>query len=60
MLPNPTKYNLVAGSTEGSTILNAFDGALLNAGAGNLNLVRVSSLHPELHMMKILLFLWAI
>jgi arginine decarboxylase len=46
MLPIPTKYNLVAGSSEGSTLLNAFDGALLNAGAGNLNLVRVSSVLP--------------
>lgn len=46
MLPMPTKFNLVAGSSEGSTLLNAFDGALLKAGAGNLNLVRVSSVLP--------------
>ena len=46
MLPMPTKFNLVAGSSEGSTLLNAFDGALLAAGAGNLNLVRVSSVLP--------------
>jgi len=42
----PTKYKLVAGSSEGSTLLNAFDGALLTAGAGNLNLLRVSSVLP--------------
>ena len=29
MLPIPTKFNLVAGSSEGSTLLNAFDGACL-------------------------------
>jgi len=46
MLPMPTKYKLVAGSSEGSTLLNAFDGALLTAGAGNLNLLRVSSVLP--------------
>ena len=46
MLPIPTKFNLVAGSSEGSTLLNAFDGALLDAGAGNLNLLRVSSVLP--------------
>ncbi len=46
MLPIPTKFNLVAGSSEGSTLLNAFDGALLDAGAGNLNLLRVSSILP--------------
>jgi len=46
MLPMPTRFNLVAGSSEGTTLLNAFDGALLKAGAGNLNLVRVSSVLP--------------
>jgi len=46
MLPMPTKYKLVAGSSEGSTLLNAFDGALLAAEAGNLNLLRVSSVLP--------------
>ncbi len=46
MLPIPTRFNLVAGSSEGSTLLTAFDGALLNAGAGNLNLLRVSSVLP--------------
>lgn len=46
MLPMPKKYRLVAGSAEGNTELNAFDGALLSAGAGNLNLLRVSSILP--------------
>lgn len=46
MLPLPRKYKLVAGASEGSTALNAFDGALLAAGAGNINLLRVSSVLP--------------
>ncbi|HBG22160.1 MAG TPA: pyruvoyl-dependent arginine decarboxylase, partial [Peptococcaceae bacterium] len=41
MLPVPSKFNLVTGSGEGATPLNAFDAALLDAGIGNLNLVRV-------------------
>lgn len=45
-LPMPTKYSLVSGSSEGATELNAFDGALLQAGIGNVNLVRVSSILP--------------
>lgn len=46
MLPTPTKYALVAGKGDGRTILTAFDAALLDAGAGNLNLLRVSSILP--------------
>ncbi|MEW6273967.1 MAG: arginine decarboxylase, pyruvoyl-dependent [Bacillota bacterium] len=46
MLPTPTKFTLVAGSGEGGTPLNAFDRALLAAKAGNVNLVRVSSILP--------------
>lgn len=46
MLPTPVRYKLVAGSGEGNTRLTAFDTALLNAGAGNLNLLRVSSILP--------------
>ncbi|NPV69800.1 MAG: arginine decarboxylase, pyruvoyl-dependent [Firmicutes bacterium] len=46
MLPTPTKYTVVAGASEGATELNAFDGALLKAGIGNVNLVRVSSILP--------------
>ncbi|MBI2915068.1 MAG: arginine decarboxylase, pyruvoyl-dependent [Firmicutes bacterium] len=46
MLPTPVKFTLVAGSAEGPTPLNAFDNALLVAGVGNLNLVKVSSILP--------------
>ncbi len=46
MIPMPRKYKLVAGSSEGGTSLNAFDGALLAAGVGNLNLLKVSSVLP--------------
>ena len=46
MLPTPKKYTLVAASAEGPTELNAFDHALLAAGIGNLNLLKVSSILP--------------
>lgn len=46
MLPTPKKFTLVAGAAEGPTSLNAFDNALLVAGIGNLNLMRVSSILP--------------
>ncbi|MGE5481858.1 MAG: pyruvoyl-dependent arginine decarboxylase [Bacteroidota bacterium] len=46
MLPTPTKFTLVAGAAEGPTRLNAFDNALLAAGIGNLNLLKVSSILP--------------
>jgi len=42
----PTKYFFARGCAEGFTELNAFDGALLNAGVGNTNLVRMSSILP--------------
>jgi len=42
----PTKFFMVTGSSEGYTELNAFDGALLNAGIGNTNLVKMSSIVP--------------
>lgn len=42
----PTKYFFAYGCAEGFTELNAFDGALLNAGVGNTNLVRMSSILP--------------
>jgi arginine decarboxylase len=35
-----------AGHAEGSTTLNAFDNALLAAGIGNINLIKVSSILP--------------
>lgn len=46
MLPTPTKFALVSGTAEGSSKLNAFDHALLNAGVGNCNLLKVSSILP--------------
>ncbi len=46
MLPTPKKFTLCAGSAEGSSRLNSFDNALLAAGIGNLNLLRVSSVLP--------------
>ncbi len=46
MLPTPRKFTVMAGSAEGPTRLNAFDNALLKAGIGNLNLLRVSSILP--------------
>ena len=46
MLPTPTKFALVSGTSEGSSKLNAFDHALLNAGVGNCNLLKVSSILP--------------
>src|SRR3990172_8461489 len=41
-----TKVAGAAGSAEGLTPLNAFDNALLAAGIGNINLVKVSSIVP--------------
>jgi arginine decarboxylase len=41
-----TKVAATAGNAEGSTPLNAFDNALLAAGIGNVNLVKVSSILP--------------
>src|SRR5437763_2281497 len=35
-----------AGHAEGGTTLNAFDNALLAAGIGNINLIKVSSILP--------------
>ncbi len=46
MLPTPKKFTICAGAAEGAHELNAFDNALLNAGIGNLNLLRVSSILP--------------
>lgn len=42
----PRKVSLVCGDAEGITELNAFDNALLRAGIGNLNLVKVTSILP--------------
>ena len=42
----PTRYFLSSGVSEGYTPLNAFDGALLQAGIGNTNIVKMSSIVP--------------
>jgi arginine decarboxylase len=42
----PTLYFLASGVSEGYTPLNAFDGALLQAGIGNTNIVKMSSIVP--------------
>jgi arginine decarboxylase len=42
----PTQYFLVSGASDGATPLNAFDGALLQAGIGNTNIVKMSSIVP--------------
>ncbi|MDX1617997.1 MAG: arginine decarboxylase, pyruvoyl-dependent [Balneolaceae bacterium] len=46
MVATPNIYCLVKGASEGRTRLNAFDNALMNAGMGDTNLVRVSSILP--------------
>jgi arginine decarboxylase len=46
MVSTPNIYKLVSGSGEGRMPLNAFDLALLNAGVGDTNLVRMSSIVP--------------
>ncbi|MCR3923251.1 MAG: arginine decarboxylase, pyruvoyl-dependent [Firmicutes bacterium] len=46
MLPTPKKFKIVAASAEGNHKLTAFDNALLQAGIGNVNLVRISSILP--------------
>ena len=40
------KFFLVKGASEGFSLLNAFDGALLAAGIGNTNLIKISSIIP--------------
>ena len=46
VITTPDKYFLVSGFAEGDTPLNSFDNALLAAGVGNTNLVRMSSILP--------------
>jgi len=46
MLPTPKKFFITSGSAEGNSELTAFDGALLKAGIGNINLLKVSSILP--------------
>jgi arginine decarboxylase len=42
----PQKFFLTSGSGEASTGLNAFDAALLQAGVGDTNLIKLSSILP--------------
>ncbi len=46
MLPVPRKAAIVVGKGEGDTLLTSFDKALLDAGIGNYNLLKVSSIFP--------------
>ena len=46
IIKTPTKFFLVSGSSEGYSLLNAFDGALLASGVGDTNLVKMSSILP--------------
>lgn len=46
IIPVPDAYFLVTGCSEGYMPLNAFDGALLNAGIGDTNLLKISSIIP--------------
>ncbi len=46
IIKTPTSHTFVTGASEGYTPLNAFDGALLAAGIGNTNLVKMSSIVP--------------
>jgi len=46
MIETPDLYTLVVGKGEGEKKLTAFDAALLEAGVGNMNLLRVSSVLP--------------
>ncbi len=46
VIARPDKFFLAAGFAEGLTELNAFDNALMQAGIGNVNLMRISSILP--------------
>lgn len=46
MLATPVSYTLAVGTAEGPTVVNAFDNALLEAGIGNVNLMKASSILP--------------
>ncbi len=45
-LPIPKNFCLVSGKSEGATELNAFDNALIAAGIGDANLIKVTSIIP--------------
>ena len=46
MITNPERFIIVSAAAEASYSLTAFDAALLKAGIGNVNLVRISSILP--------------
>ncbi len=46
MSPTPNVYFFVKGFSEGLTKLNSFDNALIKAGIGDTNLIRLSSIVP--------------
>ncbi len=46
MFETPDIYTLVAGTSEGTSKLGAFDNAILKAGVGNTNLIKLSSILP--------------
>lgn len=46
MIPVPERFSLVVGKGEGLHKLTAFDTALIDAGIGDMNLLRVSSVLP--------------
>ena len=46
IIKTPNCFFLVSGSSDGFSLLNAFDGALLSSGVGDTNLVRMSSILP--------------
>lgn len=46
MVSTPNVFALVKGAAEGRTRLNAFDNSLLEAGVGDTNLMRMSSILP--------------
>jgi arginine decarboxylase len=46
IIKTPTGFFLVRGSSDGFSLLNAFDGALLASGVGDTNLVKMSSILP--------------
>ncbi len=42
----PKRFFIVKGNAEGVSHLNSFDGALLDSGIGNANLIKISSIIP--------------
>ncbi|MBW6515717.1 MAG: arginine decarboxylase, pyruvoyl-dependent [Candidatus Cloacimonetes bacterium] len=46
MVRTPDKYFFAKGASEGITKLNSFDKAIINAGIGDTNLIRLSSIVP--------------